>query len=118
MYDLTGFEEPIKMEEVKKIINNKKYDTKTAKLLNTCSDIDEDELWNITIRFYQKKNGEFFLYGDGYCDPDSYYPCRRKYPWIWNGQKILPLTEEQARMWAEKHLNVDEYEAIFGEVEE
>ena len=34
------------------------------------------------------------------------------------GQAIIPLSEKEAREWAEEHLNGDEYEAIFGVVEE
>lgn len=35
-----------------------------------------------------------------------------------SGEDIIPLSEEKAKEWAEKHLEVDEYEEIFGEVEE
>lgn len=53
---------------MKKIINGKKYDTDTAKevgysnngLLSTDIDYIEETL-------YQKKTGEFFLYGEGGC---------------------------------------------------
>ena len=34
------------------------------------------------------------------------------------GSEIIPLTEAEARTWAEEHLDGDEYEEIFGEVEE
>ena len=33
-------------------------------------------------------------------------------------RKLIPLTEEQARNWAEKRLDADEYIEIFGEPEE
>lgn len=32
--------------------------------------------------------------------------------------RIKPLTEEEARKWAEKHLSVYEYENAFGQVSE
>ena len=34
------------------------------------------------------------------------------------GEKIIPLTADAAREWAEKHLSADEYEAAFGIVED
>ena len=34
------------------------------------------------------------------------------------GSRIIPLTEEGAKNWAMDHLECDEYEALFGEVEE
>lgn len=33
------------------------------------------------------------------------------------GKAIVPLTEDEAKKWAEDHLTVEEYEKIFGEVE-
>ena len=34
------------------------------------------------------------------------------------GEKIEPMTPERAREWAEEFLSADEYEDIFGSVEE
>ena len=34
------------------------------------------------------------------------------------GSRIIPLTEEDVKEWAMEHLECDEYEALFGEVEE
>ena len=34
------------------------------------------------------------------------------------GEKIIPFTLDEAKSWAEEHLDGDEYEKIFGEVEE
>ena len=33
-------------------------------------------------------------------------------------EKIIPMTEKQARVWAEEHLECEECESIFGEYEE
>lgn len=38
-------------------------------------------------------------------------------PWT-GSEAITPLSYEDARKWVERHLNADEYEAEFGEVEE
>ena len=34
------------------------------------------------------------------------------------GTEIIPVSEEEARDWAERHLSADKYEDIFGEVTE
>ncbi len=34
------------------------------------------------------------------------------------GEEIIPLTVGEAQEWAERYLDADEYEEIFGEVEE
>ena len=34
------------------------------------------------------------------------------------GEKIIPITEDEAKEWVEKYLTVDEYIKIFGECEE
>lgn len=101
---------------MKKIINGKKYDTETA-----------SEIWcywnglSITDfhykkeRLYKKKTGEFFLYGEG----GGLSGYARHYGDGWGfGEKIIPLTENEAKEWAEEHLDGDDYEKIFGEVEE
>ena len=101
---------------MKKIINGKKYDTETAKKVGywtnnySCSDFQccEETL-------YRKKTGEYFLYGSG--GPMSKY-SQSYGNMTGGGEKIIPMTEADARKWAEKHLDGDEYEEIFGEVEE
>lgn len=100
---------------MKKIINGRKYDTDTAKLVGT--------YWNGEVGFgyvremlYRKKTGEFFL--NGYGGPQTKYrkACGNN---CWcEGETIIPMTEAEAKNWGEKSLESDEYEAIFGEVEE
>lgn len=40
----------------------------------------------------------------------------------WDGRtgssQIIPMTENEAKEWSENKLSCDEYEALFGEVEE
>ena len=100
---------------MKKIINGKKYDTETAKCLaewgNNVSGFSYcyEEL-------YKKKTGEFFLYGNGGAMSKYSRSCGDN-SWC-GGEDITPLTEAEARKWTEKHADADEYEEIFGEVEE
>ena len=102
---------------MKKIINGRKYDSDTAKELGSYSNYGS---WNDFNHFeetlYQKRNGEFFLFGEGgamtkYREPEG-QNC-----WT-GGSRIVPISDDKARKWAEKYLEVDEYESIFGEVSE
>lgn len=101
---------------MKKIINGKRYDTKTAKELNSYSyGYPRDfEHWEETL--YRKNTGEYFLYGEG--GPSSKYAESAGGNSWTGGEKIIPLSLEEAKQWAEKHLDGDEYEEIFGAVEE
>ena len=97
---------------MKKIIHNKVYDTDTARELgqDSYSNSRDFHYWHEVL--YQKRTGEFFLYGEG--GPMSRY-ARSIDQNSWSGgQKIMPLSAANARQWAEEHLDADDYEAIFG----
>lgn len=102
---------------MKKIIDGKLYNTETAKQLgsdsNPCGPRDF-HYWHEEL--YQKRTGEFFLYGEG--GPASKYSesCGQNQ---WRGsEKIIPLSYKSAQEWAEEHLDAEDYEEIFGEVSE
>lgn len=90
---------------MKKIINNRVYDTSTAK---RCSDpvdigsIEEYDFYALTL--YQKRNGEFFLFRDVFRGPLD--------------DGIVPLSYEDARQWAESNVSANKYEELFGTVSE
>lgn len=99
---------------MKKIINGKKYNTETATCVGRFSyrggfDYVEEFL-------YKKKTGEFFIYGEG--GADSKYAQSISYNEWCGGEKIIPITIERAKRWAEEHMDADEYESVFGPVEE
>lgn len=101
---------------MRKIINGKKYDTETAKELGDYwNGLGGSDFRNFFETLYQKKTGEYFLYREG--GPASKYAEHCSGGWT-AGKNIIPMTESEAMEWAEKHLDCDEYEAIFGEVEE
>ena len=101
---------------MKKIINGRKYDTETAKELGYwCNGYNLNDFDYEEETLYQKKNGEFFIFGQGgarsaYSGLDGNWHCA--------GSAIIPIDEERAKQWAEQNLKADEYEKIFGEVEE
>lgn len=99
---------------MKKIINGKLYDTRTAWLAGSFHNGLRDFSW-YSEDLYRKRTGEFFLHGAGgarsqYAERDGDLIC--------NGERIVPLTYEEAREWAEKKLDADDYAEIFGEPSE
>ena len=98
---------------MRKIIDHKAYDTDTSH--------EVGEWWNgrgrndfdfLMETLYRKTTGEYFLLGEGgarteYCEwiGDSVY----------NGERVIPMTYERARDWAERRLSADEYMAEFGD---
>ena len=105
---------------MKKVINNKRYDTETAKQIAETGSLEQGIgpsnacFWSETL--YQKRTGEFFLFGEG--GPLSKYSEPYETNGSQSGAKIIPLTLDQAKQWAEKAMDADEYEATFGPVEE
>ena len=101
---------------MRSIINGRKYDTETARAVgDACSTAGplDHEFWVEIL--YRKTTGEFFLHGRG--GPASIYAQAEADGWS-GGERILPLTLEEVMTWAERHLEVDAYEALFGVVEE
>lgn len=101
---------------MKKVIRGKLYDTETAQLIgghvkgvrwSSSNQIDE--------KLYLKSTGEFFLAGKG-GGQTKYAEAVENIKY--NGEGIVPLTEEEAREWVELYLDADKYIELFGEPEE
>ena len=101
---------------MKKIINGKLYNTDTAERMGTWDNGIYGDLDSVEETLYRKRTGEFFLCGEG--GARSRYAISTGNNFWSGGSEIIPLTWEAAREWAEKHLNADNYEQIFGEVSE
>ncbi len=101
---------------MKKIINGKRYDTETAKLIGSdgYSNPSDFNYWSEDL--YQKKTGEFFLYGEGGART-QYAQAIDLNSWC-GGERIMPLSYDEAREWAKKHLDADTYKEVFGPVAE
>lgn len=101
---------------MRKIIEGKSYDTDTAALVGEWSAecCPTDFEW-FREELYRKRTGEYFVWGEG--GPQSRYAVHRYGSWS-GSEAITPISYEDARKWAERHLTADEYESEFGEVEE
>lgn len=101
---------------MKKIIRGKKYDTDTAKkVADITNGYPVNDFHYFSEELYLKKSGEFFLHGEGgalskYSGRDGDMMCY--------GEKIVPLSLEEAAAWCEKHTDVEVYEGLFGEIAE
>ena len=107
----------IEVNDFSKIINRKKYDTATAELLLwEYIDTEKSEIaewgYHKAVFFFQKKNGEFFSYMVGFdsLHIDNFLLITR--------HQLTPLSENETKDFVEKYGDGEDYEKIFGEVEE
>jgi len=102
---------------MKKIINGKMYNTETAEFI---ADYNSPHFQN-DLNFYEetlylKKTGEYFLFGKG--NPGSPYNERTRCN-SWTGScEIIPISLERAKKWVERNLSADDFQELFGTVEE
>lgn len=102
---------------MKKIINGRVYDTEKAKELGTYANYGSwRDFSHLEETLFRKKTGEYFLFGEG-GPATKYAEAEGQNSWT-GGRRIMPMTYDEARAWAEEHLTADEYEAIFGEIVE
>lgn len=105
---------------MRKIIKNRIYDTESAH--RVCDPVSPTGMYDVRDfhyfeeTLYRKKTGEYFLHGHG--GPLSPYAEPYGQNGSQSGERIVPFTPEQAREWAESHLDADEYEAEFGPVDD
>lgn len=95
---------------MRKIINGRRYDTDTAKLVGSFESGYIGDLDWMNEKLYKKATGEFFLAGEGGARTRW---SRRTIDGYSSGEGILPLTLDEAREWAEEHLSVKEVEKLF-----
>lgn len=102
---------------MKKIIKGRKYDTETATEMGHYSnEYPRNDFKWYEETLYKKRTGEFFLHGNGNAASPYTESCGDN---SWTGsEKIIPLRYEDAQEWAEKKLDAEDYEKIFGEVSE
>lgn len=102
---------------MKKIINGKRYDTDTAAEVGYWdSEVGKGSFLWYEETLYRKRSGEFFLHGYGHAA--SPYAQADGEGGSDPGEKIVPLTEDEAKTWVEQKLDADTYEALFPVEEE
>ena len=102
---------------MKKIIKGKLYNTETAKELAAWSNgLSYSDFNWCEETLYRKKTGEYFVAGEG--GPMTKYRENLGNRTYGSGEDITPMTEDEARTWAEHRLDADDYIEIFGEPDE
>jgi len=101
---------------MKKIINGKMYNTDTANQVGWHGYSNRRDFCFFCETLYQKKTGEFFLHGEG--GANSKYRTVISHNCWGGGEKIIPMTDDEAREWVETYLDADTYVMLFGEPEE
>lgn len=101
---------------MKKIINGKRYNTESAELCGSREYGYPGDLNYVSEELYQKRTGEFFLHGEGGAN-SKYREEISMNSWS-GGEKIIPLTDEEAREWTEEYLDLEDYEKLFTVTEE
>ena len=101
---------------MKRIINGKLYNTDTATCLGSYQFSIPGNFHYLCEDLYRKKNGEFFLFGEG--GAASKYSVKTDTNEWSSGKTIIPLTVDEAKKWAEEYLPADDYIEVFGEPSE
>lgn len=97
---------------MRKVINGKLYDTEKAVEVGEWSRGYTNELDFTIETLYRKRTGEYFVHGEGGAMSRYAEPCGQN---RWQGgEAITPMSYDAARSWAERHLDMNEYEREFG----
>lgn len=101
---------------MKKVINGSLYNTETARELGNWDNGEYGSFGYCEETLYRTKSGKYFIHGEG--GANSRY-SRQTGSNSWSGgEKIITCTYDEAREWAEKNLDGDDYISAFGEPEE
>lgn len=101
---------------MKKVINGTLYNTETARELGNWDNGEYGSFGYCSETLYRTKSGKYFVHGEGGAN-SRYSKQTGSNSWS-GGEKIIPYTYDEAREWAEEHLDGDDYIAAFGEPEE
>jgi hypothetical protein len=104
---------------MKAIIEGKRFDTDKANLIGRYS---TPGIGTSNFRYFEAdlyktpRSGIYFLAGQGHAMTPF---CRQSADGMrgW-GEKIIPMSREEALEWAEQFLSVDEIEAGFSEIQD
>ena len=101
---------------MKKVIEGSLYNTETAKELGSYRYSNNTDFAYFKETLYLTKAGKYFLHGVGGAMSKYATSCGNN---NYSGDsRIEPMDYQSAQEWAERKLDGDEYEAIFGEIDE
>ena len=101
---------------MRKIINGRLYDTDIARNIGSWSNnLGAGDFNSCTEILYQKKTGEYFLYGCG--GAMTIYSSADGSGGVTGGSAIIPFSEKQAKNRAEAHLSAEDYMDLFDATE-
>lgn len=93
------------------ILNGKRYNTESARKVGTWDNGHYSNDFSYCYEaLYQKRTGEYFIAGEG--GPMSKYATHHGDNTGW-GEEINPLTVDEAKEWAEEHLDAENAEQEF-----
>lgn len=102
---------------MRRVIDGRTYNTETSKEIGRWdSSLPVNDFGYYSETLYRNTKGAYFLHGDGNAG-SPYTKSMGQNSWT-GAEKIVPLTRDEAQEWAERKLEVDEYEAEFGEAPE
>lgn len=106
---------------MKKILNGVRYDTDKAQLLGSadnlargCDSVTDFRFWTASL-YMTPRSGRYFLAGEG--GPMSRFAQAEGQNTWRGGADLLPMTEPEAREWAEQNLDVETIERYFAVVD-
>ena len=100
---------------MKRIIDGRRYDTGTAEEIGSATHGSRRDFDYYEETLYCKRTGEYFVHGYGH--GASRY-AKQAYGNWGPGEAIVPMAYEQAREWAERNLDAEDYEREFGPTSE
>ena len=99
---------------MKKIINGLRYDTKTAIEVGSYDNgfpTTDFQSWSATL-YKTPRSGAFFLAGEGGAMTGFASHSGNSSGW---GEKLRPMTKEEALEWAEQYLDAEDIEKHFAD---
>lgn len=99
---------------MKKLIDGKVYNTDTATPIGTWSNnLSTRDFRNETATLYVTKKGAFFVAGESGPMGSFAYSVGNMTS---GGEGLFALTKEEALEWAERHLDLEDYEEFFSDM--
>lgn len=97
---------------MKKIIDGFRYDTEKAELVGSYESGHprSDFQWWAAALYRTKVAKRFFLAGEG--GPMTQFSSRSGDSWGY-GEKLIPMSAEEALAWAEQYLDPEDFDGVF-----